>query len=53
MDHLLVLRNPILLKTKINGIFKTSYFVFSTDCYDWFGLVQYNILLKQAILNNI
>ena len=32
---------------------KLDYYRFGTDSWDWFGLVQYNILLKQGILNNI
>ena len=29
------------------------YYCFSADCQDWFGLAEYNILLKQGVLNNI
>ena len=49
MDHPFVLRNPILMKAKINDIFKTSL---SFQC--WFlGFIHYKILLKKGLLNNI
>ena len=50
MDPLLVLRNLSLLKAKINGIFKTS--LNSLQCW-LLGLIQYNILVKEGLLNNI
>ena len=50
MDPLLVLRNLNLLKAKINSIFKTS--LNSLQCW-LLGLIQYNILVKEGLLNNI
>ena len=43
MGHPLELRNPSLLKAKINDIFKTSLLLFP---YWLLELIQYNILLK-------
>ena len=50
MDHPSVLRNPSLLKAKINDIFKTSLL----SSQHWLlRLIQYNILLKERFLNNV
>ena len=42
-----------LLRIKNDGIFKTGLLSFQYWLLDWFGLVLYNMLLKQEILNNI